>query len=301
MSSPRAHACWRKPVPLAAPARQVSMPLALNFRNLSLVDESVMDEGAVLHAIASRQESRANLVLHLLGQRFGVLAAAPAFDSERIPLGPQALCRAIRHATESVQLDHGARLLFYRIFDRRVMVQCLGLAEKLDALLVEEGVLPGLTYVPMRSRASGAGGGDGDVDSEAEDEIQEPAEDAGAGKSAQGARQGGSQGGGSRAGGAPQAQGGGQRGGGQQGGQSWMSGPASSGGHRGPRDGGHGDGCRKLRSAALAKTTGNRKAASRIRRHPAEIPRFGFNAKTAHIGCDAKVESQRGRVPLVKL
>lgn len=144
----------RKPVPLAVPSRQVSMPApAMNFRNLSLVDESVMDEGAVLYAIASRQESRANLILHLLGQRFGVLAAAPAFDSERIPLGPQALCRAVRHATELMHLDHGARLLFYRMFDRRVMVQCLGLFEKLDALLAEEGVLPGLSYVPIRTRA----------------------------------------------------------------------------------------------------------------------------------------------------
>ncbi len=131
-------------------------PQPLNFRNLSLVDESMMDEGAVLHEIASRQESRTNLVLHLLGQRFAVLAAAPAFDGERIPLGPQALCRAIRHAAEPLQLDHSARLLFYRTFDRRVMVQYPALCEKLDALLLEEGVLPGLSYVPMRSRSGAA-------------------------------------------------------------------------------------------------------------------------------------------------
>ncbi len=146
----------RRPV-LVAPIRALSLPTTpLNFRNLSLVDESVMDEGAVLHEIASRQESRVNLVLHLLGQRFGVLAAAPAFDSERIPLGPQAMCRAISHAIEGLQLDHGARLLFYRIFDRRVMTQFSPLCEKLDALLVEEGVLPGLSYVPMRTRAGSA-------------------------------------------------------------------------------------------------------------------------------------------------
>lgn len=146
----------RKPSFLSIPARPVPVPSAsVNFRNLSLVDESMMDEGAVLHEIASRQESRANLVLHLLGQRFAVLAAAPAFDSERIPLGPQALCRAVRHATETMQLDHGARLLFYRIFDRRVMTLYAPLCEKLDALLLEEGVLPGLSYVPMRTRASG--------------------------------------------------------------------------------------------------------------------------------------------------
>ncbi len=168
----------RKPVPLAVPSRQVSMPgPALNFRNLSLVDESVMDEGAVLYAIASRQESRANLILHLLGQRFGVLAAAPAFDSERIPLGPQALCRAVRHAAEVMQLDHGARLLFYRIFDRRVMVQCLGLFEKLDALLAKEGVLPGLTYVPIRTRAGSDedfGLAAADVEANAETDAETP-------------------------------------------------------------------------------------------------------------------------------
>ncbi len=129
----------------------------LTFQNLALVDQGVMDEGAVLHEIASRQESRANLVLHLLGQRFGVLAAAPAFDSERMPLGPQSLCRAIRHASETLQLPQEPRLLFYRIFDRKVMGSYANLTEKLDMLLVEEGVLPSLSYVPMRTKAAALG------------------------------------------------------------------------------------------------------------------------------------------------
>ena len=197
----------RKPVALAVPSRQVSMPSpALNFRNLSLVDESVMDEGAVLYAIASRQESRANLILHLLGQRFGVLGAAPAFDSERMPLGPQALCRAVRHATEVMQLDHSARLLFYRIFDRRVMVQCLSLFEKLDDLLANEGVLPGLTYVPIRTRAGNDGDdpGHADADANAETDADTPRTGAAArrpGGSPPGSGQGGSAHGGSMQGG----------------------------------------------------------------------------------------------------
>jgi hypothetical protein len=161
----------RKPGAISSLSRPSPTPAQpLNFRNLSLVDESMMDEGAVLHEIASRQESRTNLVLHLLGQRFAVLAAAPAFDGERIPLGPQALCRAIRHAVEPLQLDHGARLLFYRTFDRRVMSQYPGLCEKLDALLLEEGVLPGLSYVPMRSRT-----GAGDEDAPNVRTVDEPA------------------------------------------------------------------------------------------------------------------------------
>jgi hypothetical protein len=142
-----------------------------SFQNLSLVEQGVMDEGAVLHEIASRQESRANLVLHLLGQRFGVLAAAPAFDSERLPLGPQALCRAVRHASDTLQLPQEPRLLFYRIFDRKVMGAYPSLCEKLDAMLVEEGVLPGLSYVPMRSKGAAAGSA---ADDDEDDDSRTP-------------------------------------------------------------------------------------------------------------------------------
>lgn len=124
------------------------------FGKLSLVDESVMDEGTVLREIASRQEGRANLPLHLLGQRFGVLAAAPAFDAERIPLGPQALCRAMRTASHALQIEHDSRLLLYRIFDRQIMSSYARVLERLDELLDREGILQGLTYVPMRVRAT---------------------------------------------------------------------------------------------------------------------------------------------------
>lgn len=220
----------------------------LNFRNLSLVDNSVMDEGAVLHEIAVRQESRCNLVLHLLGQRFGVLAGAPAFDSERLPLGPQALCRAIRHASEVLHLQQETRLLFYRLFDRRVMSQCQSLSEKLDALMVEEGVLPSLTYVPMRTRVSQADEAGGDAD-----DVEET-EEASAGRPT-GARRAGGAGGqaphggpGNAGGGSPggtgafsgggQGSAGGRMGGGQAGGGMSGGPSAGPGGARAPGMGG---------------------------------------------------------------
>jgi len=124
------------------------------FGKLSLVDEAVMDEGTVLREIASRQEGRANLALHLLGQRFGVLAAAPAFDTERLPLGPQALCRAMRGAAQALDIEHDSRLLLYRIFDRHVMAHYWRVLDRLDEALDREGILSGLTYVPVRIRPS---------------------------------------------------------------------------------------------------------------------------------------------------
>ena len=142
-------AAIRTPAPPPPPA-----PLdTASFGPLSLVEDTVMDEGTVLREIASRQEGRANLSLHLLGQRFGVLAAAPAFDAERLPLGPQCLCRAIASAARALEIEHDARLLLYRIFDRVVMPGYARILERLDGQLADDGILPSLTFVPMRARA----------------------------------------------------------------------------------------------------------------------------------------------------
>ncbi|HVR82138.1 MAG TPA: DUF1631 domain-containing protein [Luteimonas sp.] len=125
---------------------------SVSFQNMTLVDDTALDEESVLRDVAVRQESRASLTLHLLGQRFGVLAGAPAFDAERIPLGPQSLCRIMRDAAQSLQLPLEPRLLLYRIFDRQVMAHYAQLLEMLNVSISADGILPSLTYVPIRMR-----------------------------------------------------------------------------------------------------------------------------------------------------
>ena len=147
---------------LAAMGRDVSAPPAsepvpVSFHRLSLVEEAEMDEEAVLRDIAVRQESRASLTLHLLGQRFGVMAGAPAFDAERIPLGPRSLCRIMREASQSLQLPLESRLLLYRVFDRRVMAAYQQMVEMLNVAVAADGILPSLTFIPIRVRATPVG------------------------------------------------------------------------------------------------------------------------------------------------
>src|SRR3546814_5509023 len=116
-----------------------------------------MDEGAVLREVATRQESRAALPLHLLGQRFGGLAGSPAFDAERIPLAPRALCRAMRDASQTLQVPYDARLLLYRIFDRQVMAGYSRVLARLDDAMDAAGLLQGLTFFSVRVRATAIG------------------------------------------------------------------------------------------------------------------------------------------------
>ena len=207
-----------------------------SFRNLSLVEDAAMDEGTVLREVASRQEGRATLPLHLLGQRMGVLAGAPAFDAERNPLGPQALCRAIRDAAQTLQVTYDARLLLYRIFDRQVMVKYARVLEQLDELVGADGVLPGLTFVPVRLRATAQ-----NTDEEEDEEEEDPADQSGAARRS-GGRGGARRGGGSAGGGAAGSAGGGHGGGGHGGGSTQAGRGSGGGGQAGGGGGGQSGG-----------------------------------------------------------
>ncbi|KRA15045.1 MULTISPECIES: DUF1631 domain-containing protein [unclassified Lysobacter] len=135
--------------PVVAAEDQQALP---TFRDLRLVDDREIDEHTALRTIATRQETRAGLPLMLLGQRFGVLAGAPAYDAERLPLGPHSLGRILAEACSVLQIGQEAKLDLYRIYDVQVMAGYAQLVETMNALLARENVLPSLSFVPIRAR-----------------------------------------------------------------------------------------------------------------------------------------------------
>ncbi|WP_281166665.1 DUF1631 family protein [Arenimonas oryziterrae] len=139
------------------PTKAGFAPLRARGSELSLVDDLEMDETSLLSEMASRAELRCSLPLYLLGQRFGVLAGRPAFDPESLPIGPQALCRMIRSASDCLELTEEHRLMFLRAFDRQVMPMYGSLVEAVNTFLAKNGVLPHLQYVPLRARPASQG------------------------------------------------------------------------------------------------------------------------------------------------
>ena len=133
-------------------------PTLVDFRNargeLALVETIDMDESTVLAEIASRAEVRNSLPLYLLGQRFGVVAGKPAFDSENLPIGPQALCRMIRQSCDCLELSGEHRVLLFRTFERHLMPLYGTFIESINTYLSRNGVLPNLHYVPVRPRSA---------------------------------------------------------------------------------------------------------------------------------------------------
>ncbi len=131
------------------PASQVTH---MEYQTLTLVEDADMDQDIVLREISQRHETRAHTGLHLLGQRFGVLAGCSALQAAELPVGPQALCRALRKAAPSLEVNLDSQLLLYKAFDQKVMAEYATWVEVINQLLSQQGVLPGLVFAPQRAR-----------------------------------------------------------------------------------------------------------------------------------------------------
>lgn len=123
------------------------------FGELSLVADVELEQNMLLGEIASRAEVRHSLPLFLLGQRFGVIAGRPAFEAERLPVGPRALCGFLRSAVATLDLNNEYRLLIYRQFERQVIGLIGSLYEALNSFLARERVLSNLSFAPNRKPA----------------------------------------------------------------------------------------------------------------------------------------------------
>lgn len=126
-------------------------------QGLSLVDDEHADEYAVLYDLSARHETRNSLALQLMGQRFGVLAGSPAFDAEHLPFGPYAMSDALHLACLEMSLPLEARLSIYHYYDKTAMAYYSTLLETLNARLADDGILPHLSFVPVRLRPAGDG------------------------------------------------------------------------------------------------------------------------------------------------
>ncbi len=136
--------------PHAAPRE--SRDKHVQHRTMTLVEHDDIEQDVALSEIARHHELHAQTPLYLMSQRFGVLAAAPAFDATRLPIGPQALCRILRAAATSLRIDLPSQLLLYKCFDQKSLSNYGRWIDELNALLSREGVLPGLVFTPRRAR-----------------------------------------------------------------------------------------------------------------------------------------------------
>lgn len=121
------------------------------FQDLALVETRDLEEHIALQEISAKAEIRHSQALYALGHRFGVMAGAPALDAERLPLGPQQICAALRYATACLGIALEHRLLLYRQFDRVALAEAGAWFGAVNDYLIEKRILPHLQLAPGRS------------------------------------------------------------------------------------------------------------------------------------------------------
>jgi hypothetical protein len=167
---------------------------------LSLLDEEAVSDQSVLENMASRIEARNSLGLQLLGQRFGVLAGAPAFDGESLPLGPHALCNALADAIDALELSRYARMQLFQQFEKAMTSFYPAMVDALNARLAQDGILPHLSFVPVRVRPGSMAPAAARAAKQAEEQQAQGGGHAGAGAPGGAVQPGGGGGGGGYAG-----------------------------------------------------------------------------------------------------
>ncbi|MBK6727357.1 MAG: DUF1631 domain-containing protein [Xanthomonadales bacterium] len=136
------------------PRRQSSLarPQRAGRSDLALVEASELEESLALVEAANRAEVRASQALFALGMRFAVLAEAPMFEAEDLPIGPHRLSECVRLASEHLELPTEHRILFYRAVDQMLFARVDRLIEEANRVLIESRVLADLFVLNTRSR-----------------------------------------------------------------------------------------------------------------------------------------------------
>ncbi|HET8554088.1 MAG TPA: DUF1631 domain-containing protein [Rhodanobacteraceae bacterium] len=122
---------------------------------LSLVDDTELEESLAIASMTSKAQSRLSRQLYAVNQRLSVICGGNKVEDSNNPLGPTMLCEAFRQSMRELDVETRVRLIIYKLFDRYVMAGLGELYTELNHQLARAGVLPKLHHeLPGQSRAA---------------------------------------------------------------------------------------------------------------------------------------------------
>ena len=125
---------------------------ARRSRNFRWSDSRDLEESLALQEFAAKNDIRQAQTLYALGHRFAVLAGAPVFDAEALPIGPAHLGDALRFASANLDIPVEQRVLLYRVFDRIGQTAITSLYDEINNYLIEQRVLRHLQLQSPRTK-----------------------------------------------------------------------------------------------------------------------------------------------------
>lgn len=122
---------------------------------LSLLDPLEQEMTTALDQLVARSEARGGPLLVELSYRLAVLVGVPPLESEAMPLGPQAMARAFREASDALALPAEHQLLLLQAMEGKLIQGLAPLHEVVNNHLAAACILPRLRpfALPRSARA----------------------------------------------------------------------------------------------------------------------------------------------------
>lgn len=129
-----------------------------DFEGLQLVADEDLSEHIVIREFAAQLAESCDEELYTLNRRVAALLGHDELIESTNPLSPAVVCRALSDACATIGSSAEERLLLLRRIERHLHVGLPAIYQKINAYLIERGILPDLKRTYRRSAAVAAPG-----------------------------------------------------------------------------------------------------------------------------------------------
>ncbi|MCH9699404.1 MAG: DUF1631 domain-containing protein [Gammaproteobacteria bacterium] len=147
------------------------------LQSLSLIDNDEMEISVLITTITTGSSHHYADELYALGRRLAMINHGSLVDDQdkAFLLGPAQLCYAFLDAIQIAQIELYGEQSLIHAFHQHVINKLDEIYAKFNAMLIEAGILPNITY---SSQANGSSGGQADLHNQAaNEELEEQAAD----------------------------------------------------------------------------------------------------------------------------
>ena len=114
--------------------------------SLTIVSDDDLDETLKFNDMAAKLRVYCDEELMALDQRVGVLLGDANLQADDNPFSPQVICDAYKHACRQADADAKVRRVLLKLFDDHVLDDIRSVYKAVNALLVQNSILPKIRY-----------------------------------------------------------------------------------------------------------------------------------------------------------
>jgi hypothetical protein len=110
---------------------------------LTLVELDELEDSIAIENMISKARPRFEDDLFAVSERLKLVLKRKEISEDENPLDPKAICESFDKASQLLETDIQAKLIFYKLFEKYVMNNLDHFYKELNELFVKKGVLPG--------------------------------------------------------------------------------------------------------------------------------------------------------------